>query len=126
MSALETQAKASLPVAAAGLHDLGRQPGWTRAPGLFYVRRNGRALAWTEHGVNRLDGWGVVIEGHFLSYTADPQRPLATTTVEQAARLVRDALGGGPGRRRHRTDPHLTGRTPASQDRVSAGPARVR
>ncbi|MFJ2864022.1 hypothetical protein [Kitasatospora sp. NPDC087314] len=69
--------------------------GWTRAPGLFYIRKDGRALAWTEHGVNRLDGWGVVIEGSFLSYTADQQRPLAADTVEQAALLVRDALAAG-------------------------------
>ncbi|MFC5889721.1 hypothetical protein [Kitasatospora aburaviensis] len=69
--------------------------GWTRAPGLFYVRKDGRALAWTEHGVNRLDGWGVVVDGHFLSYSKDPQRPLATHTVELAALLVRDALQAG-------------------------------
>ncbi|MDH6711428.1 hypothetical protein P3T27_008186, partial [Kitasatospora sp. MAA19] len=69
--------------------------GWTRVPGLFYIRKDGRALAWTEHGVNRLDDWGVVIEGSFLSYTADPRRPLAADTVEQAARLVRDAMAVG-------------------------------
>ncbi|MFG2910872.1 hypothetical protein ACGF13_38230 [Kitasatospora sp. NPDC048286] len=69
--------------------------GWTRAPGLFYVRKNGRALAWIEHGVGGADGWVVVIEGAFVAGPADRSRPLVTRTADLAALLVRQALVEG-------------------------------
>ncbi|MEU4118902.1 hypothetical protein AB0F71_30970 [Kitasatospora sp. NPDC028055] len=69
--------------------------GWTRAPGLFYVRKAGRALAWIEHGLSGADGWVVVIEGAFVAGPADRSRPLVTRTAELAALTVRQALVEG-------------------------------
>ncbi|MFB7668350.1 hypothetical protein ACFC1R_31265 [Kitasatospora sp. NPDC056138] len=69
--------------------------GWTRAPGLFYVRKAGRALAWIEHGAARLDGWALVIDGRFVAGPADRSRPLVASTAELAALLVRQALEEG-------------------------------
>ncbi|MGW7582727.1 hypothetical protein ACWGKU_28740 [Kitasatospora sp. NPDC054768] len=69
--------------------------GWTRAPGLFYVRKAGRALAWIEYGLGGVDGWVVVIEGAFVAGPADRSRPLVTRTAELAALLVRQALDQG-------------------------------
>ncbi|MFE2728620.1 hypothetical protein [Kitasatospora sp. NPDC059327] len=72
--------------------------GWNRAPGLFYVRKAGRALAWIEHGAPRLDGWALVVEGRFVADPADPadrSRPLVTSTAELAVLLVRQALEEG-------------------------------
>ncbi|MFD5922680.1 hypothetical protein ACFVYP_38975 [Kitasatospora sp. NPDC058201] len=77
-----------------------RQPGWdlagwTRAPGLFYVRKAGRALAWIEHGAARLDGWALVVDGRFVADPTDRSRPLVTSTAEFAVLLVCQALEEG-------------------------------
>ncbi|MFJ5928043.1 hypothetical protein ACIQF6_36155 [Kitasatospora sp. NPDC092948] len=69
--------------------------GWTKAPGLFYVRRAGRALAWAEHGLAGLPGWVVVVDGRLLTDAADRTRPKVVTTIDQAALLVRQALDQG-------------------------------
>ncbi|MGW4805865.1 hypothetical protein [Kitasatospora sp. NPDC004272] len=69
--------------------------GWTRAPGLFYVRRAGRALAWAEHGLAGLPGWVVVIDGHLLTDATDRTRPKVAGSIDEAALLVRQAVKEG-------------------------------
>ncbi|MGW4697964.1 hypothetical protein ACWEO1_36940 [Kitasatospora cineracea] len=69
--------------------------GWTKAPGLFYVRRAGRALAWAEHGLAGLPGWVVVIDGHLLTDATDRTRPKVAGSIDEAALLVRQAVKEG-------------------------------
>ncbi|MFH8385551.1 hypothetical protein ACH4E7_32230 [Kitasatospora sp. NPDC018058] len=66
--------------------------GWSRALGLFYVRKDGRALGWIEHGASRVNGWAVPVAGTFLVDSTAPGRPLACDTADAAALLVRQAL----------------------------------
>ncbi|GLW58072.1 hypothetical protein [Kitasatospora phosalacinea] len=69
--------------------------GWTRAPGVYYVRRLGRALAWIEHGVGGRDGWVVVVDEGFVADPADRTQPLVLDSESAAALVVRQALEQG-------------------------------
>ncbi|MEV7940846.1 hypothetical protein AB0O82_32555 [Kitasatospora sp. NPDC088264] len=69
--------------------------GWSRAPGLFYVRLNRRPLGWVEHGAGRVDGWAVLVNGSFLVDPDAPARPLVCDTADDAALVVRQAFEEG-------------------------------
>ncbi|MFD9597155.1 hypothetical protein ACFWA9_30985 [Kitasatospora sp. NPDC059973] len=86
--------------------------GWSRAPGLFYVRKDGRALGWIEHGAGRVDGWAVLVDGQFLVDGDRPERPLACASADDAALLVRQALDQG-----------LLDTADPAADRADPGPA---
>ncbi|WP_030240526.1 hypothetical protein [Streptomyces sp. NRRL S-350] len=69
--------------------------GWSWAPDLFFVRKDGRALGWIEYGAARVNGWAVLVGGTFLVDSNAPDYPLACDTADDAALLVCQALEQG-------------------------------